>query len=97
MGALAIRVAEQKEALDRAGELVKPGGRICYATCLLLAEENDDRARIHVSARRPCVGVGPADDTAPHRHRRSLCFYDDQAAVLARIELISSRVTVGRI
>ena len=46
MGALAIRVAEQKEALDRAGELVRPGGRICYATCLLLAEENDDRARI---------------------------------------------------
>jgi 16S rRNA (cytosine967-C5)-methyltransferase len=31
----------QDEVLDRASRLVKPGGRLIYATCSLLAEENE--------------------------------------------------------
>jgi len=42
-GALAERVKQQEAALDRAAPLVKPGGRIVYITCSVLAEENGDR------------------------------------------------------
>src|SRR5882672_9354586 len=44
-GALAVRLKQQAEVLDRAVPLVKPGGRIAYVTCSLLAEENDDQVR----------------------------------------------------
>lgn len=40
-GALAERIKDQAEVLDRAARLVKPGGRIAYITCSLLPEEND--------------------------------------------------------
>src|SRR5207253_4482285 len=44
-GALELRVEEQAELLDRAAALVKPGGRIGYVTCSLLADENGDQVR----------------------------------------------------
>jgi 16S rRNA (cytosine967-C5)-methyltransferase len=44
-GALAERRQDQEEVLDRAAALVKPGGRIVYVTCSLLAEENGDQVR----------------------------------------------------
>jgi 16S rRNA (cytosine967-C5)-methyltransferase len=44
-GALAERVKEQAALLDRAATLVKPGGRIAYVTCSVLAGENDDQVR----------------------------------------------------
>jgi 16S rRNA (cytosine967-C5)-methyltransferase len=44
-GALAQRLKEQHAVLDRAAALVKPGGRIVYATCSLLEEENGDQVR----------------------------------------------------
>ncbi|HXF87037.1 MAG TPA: RsmB/NOP family class I SAM-dependent RNA methyltransferase [Xanthobacteraceae bacterium] len=44
-GALAERLKEQIAVLDRAAAVVKPGGRIVYATCSLLGEENDDQVR----------------------------------------------------
>jgi 16S rRNA (cytosine967-C5)-methyltransferase len=44
-GALKERLKEQVEVLDRAAGLVKPGGRIVYATCSLLEEENGDQVR----------------------------------------------------
>jgi 16S rRNA (cytosine967-C5)-methyltransferase len=44
-GALAERIKQQDAALERAVALVKPGGRIAYVTCSVLAEENDDRVR----------------------------------------------------
>ena len=31
--------------LDRAAALLKPGGRIAYVTCSVLAEENGDQVR----------------------------------------------------
>ena len=48
-GALAERLKEQAEALDRAACLVKPGGRIAYVTCSVLAEENDDQVSAFVA------------------------------------------------
>ena len=44
-GALEERRREQVAVLDRAAGLVKPGGRIVYVTCSLLAEENGDQVR----------------------------------------------------
>jgi 16S rRNA (cytosine967-C5)-methyltransferase len=39
---LAALAAEQKKILAAAATLVKPGGRLVYATCSLLKEENED-------------------------------------------------------
>jgi 16S rRNA (cytosine967-C5)-methyltransferase len=33
---------KQRAILDAAGSLVKPGGRLVYGTCSLLAEENEE-------------------------------------------------------
>jgi 16S rRNA (cytosine967-C5)-methyltransferase len=44
-GALEQRGKEQAELLDRATGLVKPGGRIAYVTCSVLAQENGDQIR----------------------------------------------------
>jgi len=42
-GALEQRIKAQSEILFRAEKFVKPGGRLVYVTCSLLAEENEDR------------------------------------------------------
>jgi 16S rRNA (cytosine967-C5)-methyltransferase len=44
-GALAERLKDQAEALDRAATLVKPGGRIVYVTCSVLGDENGAQVR----------------------------------------------------
>src|SRR3984893_8405477 len=49
-GALAIRVAEQDQALEEAARFVKPRGRILYVTCSLLREENEDRLAAFLGA-----------------------------------------------
>jgi 16S rRNA (cytosine967-C5)-methyltransferase len=49
-GALAERVKQQEAVLDHAATLVKPGGRIAYITCSVLAEENGDRVRAFTAA-----------------------------------------------
>ena len=41
--ALAKRIAEQTEILAAASCFVKPGGRLVYATCSFLMEEDEDR------------------------------------------------------
>ena len=43
--ALPERMAEQDAILTRGARLVRPGGRLVYITCSLLAEENEDRVR----------------------------------------------------
>lgn len=43
--ALSELTALQDAILDRAARFVKPGGRLVYATCSLLREENDERVR----------------------------------------------------
>lgn len=57
-GALEIRLREQAEVLDRAATLVKPGGRIAYVTCSVLAEENGDQIAAFV-ARQPGFDIMP--------------------------------------
>jgi 16S rRNA (cytosine967-C5)-methyltransferase len=42
-GALDERIKDQIAVLDRAAGLVAPGGRIVYATCSVLAAENEDQ------------------------------------------------------
>jgi 16S rRNA (cytosine967-C5)-methyltransferase len=49
-GALAIRIAEQNQALEDAARFVKPRGRILYVTCSLLLEENEDRLAAFLGA-----------------------------------------------
>jgi 16S rRNA (cytosine967-C5)-methyltransferase len=64
-GALEVRNQEQAAALDRAAPLVKPGGRIAYVTCSLLAEENGDQVRAFL-ARHPGFAIAtPAELLAP--------------------------------
>ncbi len=48
-GALNERNKQQEAALERAAALVKPGGRIAYVTCSVLAEENGDQVRAFTS------------------------------------------------
>lgn len=42
-GQLEKRMSEQTEILDAAAAFVKPGGRMVYATCSFLMEEDEDR------------------------------------------------------
>jgi 16S rRNA (cytosine967-C5)-methyltransferase len=44
------RMAEQDAVLAGAAPFVKPGGRLIYVTCSLLAEENEDRVAAFVAA-----------------------------------------------
>jgi 16S rRNA (cytosine967-C5)-methyltransferase len=61
-GALEVRLKDQLEVLDRAASLVKPGGRIAYVTCSVLAPENGDQVRAFL-ARHPDFAVVPAAQT----------------------------------
>jgi 16S rRNA (cytosine967-C5)-methyltransferase len=54
------RIAEQDAVLAAAAPYVKPGGRLIYVTCSLLAEENEDRVAAFTGA-RPGFSVEPAE------------------------------------
>ncbi|MGC2813253.1 MAG: RsmB/NOP family class I SAM-dependent RNA methyltransferase, partial [Bradyrhizobium sp.] len=62
-GALEVRLKEQREVLDRATALVKPGGRIAYVTCSILAPENGAQI-LDFIARHPEFAVVPPLQTA---------------------------------
>ena len=62
-GALEIRLKDQAEVLDRAAALVKPGGRIAYITCSVLAPENGEQVRAFI-ARHPEFALVPPSETA---------------------------------
>src|SRR4249919_1722526 len=57
-GALEVRLVEQAEVLERAALLVKPGGRIVYVTCSVLAEEGPDQV-VAFRQRHPDFAVEP--------------------------------------
>ena len=61
-GALEVRLKVQAEVLDRAGLLVKPGGRIAYVTCSVLAAENGDQVRAFLG-RHPDFKIVPPAET----------------------------------
>jgi 16S rRNA (cytosine967-C5)-methyltransferase len=63
-GALEQRIKEQDEVLEQAVRFVKPGGRILYATCSLLREENEDRVAAFLSAHADFTSVEVAEMTA---------------------------------
>jgi len=60
-GALAERLKDQAEALDRAVTLVKPGGRIAYVTCSVLDDENGAQVRAFMARHKDFAVVPPAD------------------------------------
>jgi 16S rRNA (cytosine967-C5)-methyltransferase len=64
-GALEIRVQEQAALLDRAVGLIKPGGRIVYVTCSLLAEENNDQVRGFLARHPDFIAMPGAELTRP--------------------------------
>src|SRR6201999_3952512 len=64
---------EQAAVPDRAAPLVKPGGRIAYVTCSLLAEENGDQVRGFI-ARHPGFAVAPAAELLAPLGERALIF-----------------------
>lgn len=53
--------AKQRAILESAGSLVKPGGRLVYGTCSLLAEENEDIVSAFLQA-HPDFRLVPARD-----------------------------------
>ena len=56
--ALAARTAAQDETLVQAAALVRPGGRLIYATCSILPEEGADRIAA-LQANRPDLAAVP--------------------------------------
>jgi len=58
--ALAKRIAEQDQVLDRAAPFVKPGGRLAYITCSLFAAENQERIEAFLD-RHSGEGFRPVD------------------------------------
>jgi len=92
---LAAHPSDQRALLDRAAPLVAPGGRLVYATCSVLSEENDAvvegflsghpqfarlSAREVLGPRATEVGDGEVLRVLPHVHGTDGFF----AAVLAR-------------
>jgi len=82
-GAVAELAAKQRSILDAAAQLVKPGGRLVYATCSILQEENEAVAaqfqREHpefvalscaelLAAQRIELNTGEQLRLFPHRH-----------------------------
>jgi 16S rRNA (cytosine967-C5)-methyltransferase len=60
-GNLADLVVRQREILRSAARLIRPGGRLVYATCSLLHEENEAQAEAFLVA-TPGFSVVPAPD-----------------------------------
>ena len=62
-GALEMRLKDQAVVLDRAADLVKPGGRIAYITCSVLPPENGGQVSAFVD-RHPDFAVVPPAQVA---------------------------------
>jgi 16S rRNA (cytosine967-C5)-methyltransferase len=81
-GALAERLKDQAETLDRAVPLVKPGGRIAYVTCSVLDDENGAQVKAFV-ARHPEFAILPPADVMNALGERAFLF---RRAVLTSTE-----------
>ena len=60
-GALAERLKDQAEALDRAVALIKPGGRIAYVTCSVLDDENGAQVKAFLARHPGFAAVPPGE------------------------------------
>ena len=71
---------QQRQIIDRAARLVKPGGRLIYATCSILRRENEDQVARFLTAHldftvKPVKlpmgkgGKGPFLRLFPHQHQ----------------------------
>jgi 16S rRNA (cytosine967-C5)-methyltransferase len=80
-GALADRLKQQEDLLDRAVPLVKGGGRIAYVTCSVLKEEKGDQVAAFLGRHRDFVVVPPRELAANGLGERSFMFC--QAAKLS--------------
>lgn len=58
-------VALQARILASAARLVKPGGRLVYATCSVLCEENEEQVAAFLAA-HPAFRIVPVQQVAPH-------------------------------
>jgi 16S rRNA (cytosine967-C5)-methyltransferase len=58
----------QREILENAAKLVKPGGRLVYATCSLLNEENEDQIAAFLSAHPEFAAEGDFLKLTPLQH-----------------------------
>jgi len=72
-GALEQRIKDQSGLLDRAAALVKPGGRIAYVTCSVLAAENGEQVRGFLE-RHPEFSVVPSAETTAVLGERAFLF-----------------------
>ena len=54
-------MGEQRDILQAASAYVKPGGRIVYATCSFLMEEDEDRVAEFLAANSTFTQVSAAD------------------------------------
>jgi 16S rRNA (cytosine967-C5)-methyltransferase len=62
---IATSAARQREILTAAATMVKPGGRLVYATCSLEPEENDDVIRAFLAERADFAVDAPAGFPLP--------------------------------
>jgi 16S rRNA (cytosine967-C5)-methyltransferase len=58
-------VALQARILSSAARLVKPGGRLVYATCSVLREENEEQVAAFLAA-HPTFRIVPVQQVVPH-------------------------------
>jgi 16S rRNA (cytosine967-C5)-methyltransferase len=72
-GALAERLKDQAEALDRAVGLLKPEGRIAYVTCSVLDDENGAQVRAFLR-RHPEFSIQPPADVTNALGERAFLF-----------------------
>ncbi|MEM6711379.1 MAG: RsmB/NOP family class I SAM-dependent RNA methyltransferase [Pseudomonadota bacterium] len=95
--ALQNRIGEQAQVLETAAKLIKPGGRLAYVTCSLLAEENEDQLLRLLAAHPDLKPVSASTlfgalerDVIPG-YLPALAFEDYEAGVLgARLTPLSS-------
>ncbi|HXH64452.1 MAG TPA: RsmB/NOP family class I SAM-dependent RNA methyltransferase, partial [Mariprofundaceae bacterium] len=59
--------ATQRRILERASSLVRPGGRLVYATCSLLAAENEDVVAAFLAA-HPDFRLLPVSEILARQH-----------------------------
>lgn len=83
-GALEQRVKEQDAVLAEAARFVKPGGRIVYVTCSLLADENEARVE-HFLAAHPDFTLRSPADVAEAAGLPALAAFTDPAGIGLRL------------